>query len=297
MLIDGNWHINIETDLEVWSGESLKCNPDDESIGAAAWDGIMVRERGMSVEKLLKRAIKKHESAEYLEAVKLYKKVLAENPRHLDANYLLGTLYAERGSLDKAKYYLAIACEVNPNSALVLVNLGNVYRQQGQCGLAVTAFTRARQLMPKLYQAHLGLGSSLVELGQDLETADDCLQKALALAPEEPEIIHQIGLLSWLCGSAEDALQVLELARKLNPKMPGIDLDLGRIYLLEEQNDQAAERFREACRQNPGDAKAHYFLEIAEGKTSGRDLLQRFPRQETNRFTALFEERLVEKLG
>ena len=173
----------------------------------------------MSVDKLLKRAVKKHESGEYLEAGKLYKKILSADPRHLDANYLLGTLYAERGNFEKAKPFLVTACEINPNSAMVLVNLGNVYRQQGLCDLAITAFTRARQLMPNLYQAHLGLGSALVESGRDLETADDCFTKALALAPNVPEIYHQIGILAALCGNEDNSPQMLESARKLDPKM------------------------------------------------------------------------------
>ena len=78
----------------------------------------------MSIDKLLRKAIEKHENLEYEEAGKLYRKILSTKPRHLDANYLLGTLYSECGDYEKAKQHLARASLINPNSPMVQVNLG-----------------------------------------------------------------------------------------------------------------------------------------------------------------------------
>lgn len=250
----------------------------------------------MSIDKLLRKAIEKHENLEYEDARKLYLKILSTKPRHTDANYLLGTLYAECDDYENARQYLVKASLIAPNSPMVQVNLGNVYRRLRSHDLALKSFSRARQLMPNLYQAHLGLGSALLELEEDYEKAADCFQRALALAPEVPEIYHQIGMLLVKIGNVDDALTQLELARSMNPNIPDINLDIGLIYLRAGKNEKAAEYLREACRISPNGIKSAYFLEIAEGRTPGNELIHNYSQIEFNGFAATFEKRLVEKL-
>ena len=45
-------------------------------------------------DKLFKKATKKHKAGHYKEAQSLYKKILKSLPQDVDANYMLGTLYA-----------------------------------------------------------------------------------------------------------------------------------------------------------------------------------------------------------
>ena len=250
----------------------------------------------MSADKLLRKAIEKHEKLEFQEAGKLYRKILASNPRHLDANYLLGTLYAECGDLEKAKQHLTKAASINPTSPMVQVNLGNVYRKLGTPELAVSSYSRARQLMPTLYQAHLGLGSALLELGEDHEKALECFQKALSLAPGTPEIYHQLAMLFMKNNLMDEALKLLEIVRSTNPNFPDIDQDMGLICLKEGKNETAAEYFREACRISPGNPNAAFLLEIAEERTPGDDLMQKYAQDLFDGCAATFDLRLVEKL-
>lgn len=257
----------------------------------------------MSIDKLLRRAIDQHNNREYEEAARLYSKILSGKPRHLDANYLLGTLYAECGDCEKAKKYLERAAQIDPRSPMVQVNLGNVYRQAGEPELAVKSFTRARQAMPNLYQAHLGLGSVLLQLDQDLEMASACLREALSLAPEVPEIYYQIGLLSKKLGKLDEALELLESARDMNPNIPGIDAEIGAVYsgigltfLKKGDNEKAAGYFREACRLSPDNINGILFLEIAEGRTPSVEMMKKYSQFVFDDYAPRFEQHLVEKL-
>src|SRR6266568_808238 len=251
----------------------------------------------MAVDKLLRKAIEMHESLEYEEAGKLYRKILSAKPRHLDANYLLGTLYAEVDDFEKAKQYLTRAAQIDPRSPMVQVNLGNVYRRLGNPDLAIKCFTRARQLMPTLSEAHLGLGSSQMELGEDFDKVMDSFNRALALTPDVPEIYHAIGMLLDRYGNVDDALKMFETARDLNPNLPKINSVLGCICLREGRIEKAAEYFREACRISADDFKAAYFLAIAEGRPPGNDLKQKYSQLEFNGYAVQFEKSLVDKLG
>lgn len=250
----------------------------------------------MSIDKLLRKAIEQHEKREYEEAAKLYRKILSAKPRHLDANYLLGTLYAENGDFESAQQYLVKASQIGPNSPLVQVNLGNVYRKLKSFELAEKCFKRALQLAPNLFQAELGLGSTLLDSDKDYEKAAECFQKARALAPDVPEIYHQMGILSVRTGDLNEALKLLEKARSMNPKIPDIQLEIGRIHLREGNTAEAADYFREACSLSPDSIKAAYFLEVAEGRVPENDLLRKYAESEFDSYASTFEKSLVEKL-
>lgn len=54
------------------------------------------------------KALNKHKRGDFAAAENLYKRALRHNVQHLDANYLLGTLYAEHGNLVSALKFLGV---------------------------------------------------------------------------------------------------------------------------------------------------------------------------------------------
>ena len=250
----------------------------------------------MSIDKVLKNAIEKHNNQQYEDARRLYKKILSTKPKHLDANYLLGTLYSECGDFENAKQLLTRASQIAPNSPLVQINLGNVHRKLKNPLLAVKCFTRAIQLQSNLFQAHLGLGSALMDLDLDLDKAAVCFQKALDLAPRVPEIYHQQGMLSVKFGNFIEALRLLKLAYNGNPNIPDINLDIGFIYLRDGDNEKAAQYFQEACLVSPNNIRGAFFFEIANGRTPNDDLMRKYSVFDFDGYADTFEKNLVEKL-
>lgn len=250
----------------------------------------------MSVTSLLKKAVEKHEKKDYAEAEKLYRQILSAHPRHLDAHYLLGTMYGECGEYASAREHLVKASRIDPSSAMVQVNLGNVFRKLGSLDLAVNCFTRAIKLAPKMFQAHLGLGSALLELDEEFEKVADCFEKAFELAPKVPEIYHQMGMLYAKKSMSTEALQLLEATRKMNPEFPDIDLDLGLTSLRAGAKDKAASYFRDAVFRDPGNTKAAFFLAVAEGRMPDDQLSQQYAQVVFDDYAATFEKHLVGNL-
>ena len=68
----------------------------------------------MSIDALFQKAHEKHRQKKFEAAAKLYREVLGFQPDHLDANYLLGTVYAETGRGAEAEPYLVKAAELDP---------------------------------------------------------------------------------------------------------------------------------------------------------------------------------------
>jgi len=138
-------------------------------------------------EQLLKKAHTKHMQGKYDAAVKLYREVLRFSSNNLDANYLLGTLYAETGNMAEAGEFLKRADSINPDSPYIKVNLGNVYRTLGDFETAKACYTRALELKGDLPQAYFGLAAILETIDNDHEAAQHYYQQALALSKNSPE--------------------------------------------------------------------------------------------------------------
>jgi predicted TPR repeat methyltransferase len=171
------------------------------------------------------------------EAAAILGKLLAREPRHLDALYLLGTIEAERGQLGRAVGLLRRAAEVEPNSPYVQNNLGNALMLAGALEQAAEHFRRALALRPDLVEAMTNLGVLLRRLGRAAE-AIDVLAGALRLRPASAEARYNLaGAHAELERHAEAAAE-LELVLTLAPDhVPSLELlgkSLARIGRTEE---------------------------------------------------------------
>lgn len=75
--------------------------------------------------------------------------VVRAYPGHMEANFYLGTLYAQTGQYPGAAKYLARALQQQPNSVQILNNLANVHRLQGQLDEAEGYYLKALAIDPQ----------------------------------------------------------------------------------------------------------------------------------------------------
>ncbi len=250
----------------------------------------------MQQDNLLKKAIFKQKIKQTSEARNIYLKILQKNPNHLDANYLLGTLFAENNELDKAERYLLKAVAIAPKSPMIQTNLGNVYKLQGKLAQAEQCFQSAIQGKPDLAPAYLGLGL-VWELARK-ETKEkilECYQKAISYDPSMAEAFQRIaGILAFV--GREVALEYYEKAARLNPNLKGLMREYGVALVKFGRYQEAAERLRMALKKNQNDVQSEYFLCIAEGRQPEVGLQQRYVAKEFDGFSTTFDTQLVGKL-
>lgn len=219
----------------------------------------------MYMDQLLKKAHDKHIRGNLDAAVKLYNDILKIHPDHLDATYLLGTLYAEAGEFDTARGYLEKADRLNPTSPYIKVNFGNVCKALGDFGAARELYLQALAIQENLPQALFGLGHIQEIVDNDREGALDYYRKAVQLNPNDPGVLQAMGRLLFQQGD-QNALDYFRTAARINPRQPEIIKDLGIACVQFGQLEEGAAYLRQVLQFNRQDSEARHFLDIVEAK-------------------------------
>ena len=110
------------------------------------------------VQELFVRAVQLEESRSTLpEAVALYHRILALRPRHAAAAINLGTIYYNQREYGLAEQHYRRATESDPEYALAFFDLGNVLDELKRLPDAIAAYQRAIALVPQYADAHYNL--------------------------------------------------------------------------------------------------------------------------------------------
>jgi tetratricopeptide (TPR) repeat protein len=112
----------------------------------------------------------------------------------------------------------------------VWLQIGSAYDKAGRWELARAALERAVALGPDQAVALNYYGYSLIEHGGDATRAVAMLEKANALAPNQPAIADSLGWAYFRRGDAERALPLLESAGAAAPADAEIAEHLGDVY-------------------------------------------------------------------
>jgi tetratricopeptide (TPR) repeat protein len=152
-----------------------------------------------STEALLQQAFSKHQSGELSEARSLYLDLLRTDPRHFDANHMLGLLEAQEEKLLASVNLLCRALALRPDHIPSHWHLGEAFIQMEFYGAAIACFRRARVLNPAYLEAWVREANLLEVLG----LADEAIwayMHALNLDPLDSGIQFSTGnTLKWAC--------------------------------------------------------------------------------------------------
>jgi tetratricopeptide (TPR) repeat protein len=136
---------------------------------------------------LLKSGVGLQQQKQFLEAERLYQKVLALDPDNAEANHLMGTLALEARDRDLAIEFFEKAVKGKPKDPFFHYNLGNAYLEAGGFEDALKHLRRAVDLKPNLVEALCGLGRAYVRMNQ-AKTALPFYEKALAMDASHPQV-------------------------------------------------------------------------------------------------------------
>jgi predicted Zn-dependent protease len=183
--------------------------------------------------------------------------ILEGCPGHSAASLLLATASLSLGDAAKACEVLESLAHVQPESAIVQLELGRAYRAHGRADQSLTALHRAVELQPDLAEGWRELSSGLAATG-DMPGADLAHARYAAVMPDAP----------WLQEPAtallENRVAVAEALLKRHLRNAPTDVAAMRMLASavgrREGYAEAEELLREALRLAPGDAAAIYDL-------------------------------------
>jgi predicted TPR repeat methyltransferase len=202
----------------------------------------MATQTAGKTEKIFGKAMTAYNAGKQAETEKLLRKILRHNARHLDANFLLGNLYAINGQPKRALFYLQEAAAIKPDSVQVQNNLGNVYRNLKRYEEALACYWKVLAYSPHFLSALQNLGYTCQTLKRD-EEAIDYFRQALEQDSGDAEILFALAQLLIKSGDHEEAATLLIRCQALSQhKQDEISLmlaQLGKVVLPERYPTRA----------------------------------------------------------
>ncbi len=203
----------------------------------------------------------------FQQAFEGFQKVLASDPKNIDALYYLSIIARELSHREYERLFslapdsdrvhkllgeAALAAEnkseaeeefqkalkANPRSIEVSTELAELKRSQSKFDEAIVYYTQAEQIGPLNYEIAYGLGACYT-YKQDYSRAIEWLRKAVALAPDSAAGRFALGNALFQNGQPEAAIPELNVSLQIEPRMKQAYFLLGRAYSRVGRLDEA----------------------------------------------------------
>ena len=237
-------------------------------------------------------AVRALSAGDYETAERGFQSVLRQQPGNIAALSNLGVIYSHTNRADQAIAVYQRALKLSPDDKPILLNLGLVYLKQEARSRALPYFARVVAMDPQHLQARQLLAVCRVYTGQ-LAPAIRDLEALSAAAPRDEGILFLLGFAYLKNHDAEKAKAVFQQmfqaagaeraqfllgkayyeatqfpqaeesffeVLRLDPRFPGVHLELGKVYISLRRTEEAVRELELALKESPGDADASYFL-------------------------------------
>jgi protein O-GlcNAc transferase len=206
----------------------------------------------MNTGTLREKAIALHRSGQISEAERLYRDVLAADPRDFAALHLLGVIHAQQGRNEDALAEIDAALLLKPDDADAQLNRANVLKVMGRADAALAGYARALELKPDWPQGLNNRGTVLRDLGR-YQDALDAYDRALAVAPDYAEALNNRGIVLQDLKRPAEALEAYDQALWRVPNFAAAFNNRGSVLLEMRRFNDALSCFDQALALRPGD--------------------------------------------
>ena len=211
--------------------------------------------------ELLKEALRHHQAGRLGEAERIYRRILATNPKHADSLHFLGVTAYQTGKLDSAVELIGKAISLRSREASYHSNLGNVLKAQGKFSEAIQSYKKAINLAPRHVDAHYNLGNALRAQGR-LEEAAAQYRLVTEISPNHTLAHNNMGTALESLGKLDEAASEYAHAARLDPDYPDAHSNLGNVYRTQGRLDDAAAEYDRALILRSGSPGVHSNLGI-----------------------------------
>jgi tetratricopeptide (TPR) repeat protein len=138
---------------------------------------------------------------------------------------------------------------LDPKSDEAQFQLGALYDEVKNKDKSIAAMKKAIELNPKNAPALNYLGYTWAEMGVQLDEAEDLIQRALKIQPDDGFYIDSLGWVYYQRGDYPKAVEQLERAAELTSDDPTIIEHLADAYDKAGKPDRALNRYRDALKR------------------------------------------------
>jgi tetratricopeptide (TPR) repeat protein len=166
--------------------------------------------------RLLRRALRAHDEADFAKAERLYNAILKRQPDNFDALHGLGRLQYQRGRLDTALALIQAALRTDTERADGFSSLGLVFHLLHRFKEALASYDAGLQLAPDDIELRNRRGVALLELRRPQEALAD-FESALALDSDHRDALGNYGNALLKLNRPAEALIVYDRALIIAP--------------------------------------------------------------------------------
>ncbi|KAM4881025.1 protein O-mannosyl-transferase TMTC1-like [Thomomys bottae] len=203
------------------------------------------------------------EQARFKEAEEVYQAGIKHCPDSSDLHNNYGVFLVDFGSPEKAAAHYREAVRLSPGHHVAMVNLGRLYRSQGENSLAEECYKRALQVACTA-EVLSPLGALYYNTGQ-LEDALHIYREAAALQPSQRELRLALAQVLAVLEQAEEAEQIVSLMVVEEAECLERYRLLSAIYSKQEHHDKALSAIDHALQLKPKDPKVLSELFFTKG--------------------------------
>jgi len=187
----------------------------------------------------LRQALADHRAGQLASAEKAYRALLGEDARDVAANHHLGVLLVQSGRMEEGLSHLKSALETNPAEPLFYFSLAKGHLAAGNPAEAGAVLRQAMQR---------GVGDERFEplKTQMRDAAVAQYRRMLALRPDDPAVLDNLGTALLEQGSTDQAIACYRRALMHDPDFPEAHFHLGAVL---SQHGQVAEGFAHYMRR------------------------------------------------
>ncbi|KAF5008547.1 hypothetical protein FDECE_5203 [Fusarium decemcellulare] len=228
------WHLNDEVTLAFHAHELA----DSHFLSPQTWCAIG---NSFSLQKA------------HAEAIKCFKRATQLEPQLAHSYSLLGHEHLDAEQYDEANHAFRRALRIDARHYIALVGLGRVQERLGKLEVAMKNYVNAERINSTNGVLLTHIARILDKLGNP-RLGLKYIQRAAKL--DLPDKLHafarlQSARLLLRLGSPTEALQELDLAKRIAPDEPDVHFLIGKAHLLENDKSKALKYFTIALSLNP----------------------------------------------
>ncbi|MGH8551129.1 MAG: tetratricopeptide repeat protein [Methylococcales bacterium] len=238
--------------------------------GASKTFTIAVELRGDYVDVWIALCLVKTELGEYNDALSAIAEAIRCDHKNANAYLLQGNILMAQNRLSDASLSYQAALDNNPMLTVARYKLGHVLTQLGRETEAEAQVVRALRLNPMDASSRILLGDLLLSRGKPEEAAKEYL--AAVKLDQQPSAMAQGKLgMAWLkAGWIREAMGAFQMAIRMDQRQCSSYVNLAQCYLLVDQPDDAIEILNLAKDLDPSNPRIDYLLQDAQTRRSNR---------------------------
>jgi len=274
-----------DAETVVLLAKAQRANGDSITAGRTLESAVA---RGVSTGGIYAELARVYEATDHYEnAIPAMRLAIEQEPDNVDYRFRYGLLLTNSKAPQGAVTRLEESIAKFPKSAKLWFALGFAQLEDHKDSAARTSFAHAAELDPSYAPPQVFLGVTALDLGQYKE-AESYYGRALKLAPGLG-ILHEMIAEAMQKEQPPDIVGAkAELKRciQMEPSFAAAYLQLGKLYMLEDNFTQALASLQEAVRLDPTLTEAHFHLGRAYHRSKRDDAAQ----AEFNKFKELTDQ-------